>query len=208
MPSRLIWRASCGAWARRYSLWVSRALSLAIGPTFAILLRRCGRFTPTWRSPFQCGICASMRDAGARQRFRDILRNPTVLIWDHGALQFSQLLLAALPKSPAEASQGCIARLRSVLDHPLFLHCSPDRGHVAVMHQLGILDAGKVRPFVHFAFPAYTDGGYEPPPGGDLGARVAFAGNVYLEDPNACHTRANRSSPPSSPGCWRPRRPN
>jgi hypothetical protein len=89
--------------------------------------------------------------------------------------------LAALPKSPAEASEGSIDCLRSALDHPLFLHYSPDRGHVAVIDKLGILDAGKVRPFVHFAFPAYTDGRHEPPPGGDLSARLAFAGNVYLE---------------------------
>lgn len=113
--------------------------------------------------------------------FRDILEIPTILIWDHGVLQFSQLILSSPHGRAGDESGNCIERLRRALDHPLFVHYSPDKGHVAAMHRLGILDAAKVTSFVHFAFPVYARAGRKPSSNGNIGSRLAFAGNVYLE---------------------------
>jgi Glycosyl transferases group 1 len=119
--------------------------------------------------------------ADGKNVFRDVLELPTILIWDHGALQFSQLILAPLPKRADHASGGCIERLRRALSHPLFVHYSPDKGHIEAMDALGILDAARVRSFVHFAFPVYTREGHDRAATGSLTPRLAFAGNVYLE---------------------------
>jgi hypothetical protein len=113
--------------------------------------------------------------------FRDVLELPTILIWDHGALQFSQLILSPLSKRAADASGGCIERLRRALNHQLFVHYSPDKGHIETMDALGILDAGKVQSFIHFAFPVYAREGRDHAAAGSLAPRLAFAGNVYLE---------------------------
>jgi hypothetical protein len=111
--------------------------------------------------------------------FRDILQIPTILIWDHGVLQFSQLILA--PQCPPETPENCIEVLRSGLNHPLYTHYSPDRGHIAIANQLGILDTGLVHSFTHFAFPTYTRGASESSRPECAGSRVAFVGNLYLE---------------------------
>jgi hypothetical protein len=131
-------------------------------------------------------LCA---DAEGRNLFRDHLEIPTLMIWDHGALQFSRLLLTPLPETPSGSSEGSIARMRDALDHPLFIHYSPDRGHTAVMRELGILVRQPVHQFVQPAFPVYTR------PVTELSAsaapKIAFAGNVYLESAQRMKFREN-----------------
>lgn len=124
------------------------------------------------------GYALLLTDEQGRHLFRDILEIPTLLIWDHGVLQFSGLILRDVPDSLQESSDGCIALLRKTLDHPLFIHYSPDKGHTAVMRDLGILVDQPVQPFLHVAFPAYTrtveaNAAFE--------RRIIFAGNLYLE---------------------------
>jgi hypothetical protein len=128
------------------------------------------------------GYAMLVTDAEGRNLFRDILEIPTLLIWDHGVLQFSTLLLHPLPNSESESTGGCIERLRAALDHPLFIHYSPDSGHTALMKSLGVLVEQPVQPFLHIAFPCYTRGytsAAEANPSRQ--GRIVFAGNLYLE---------------------------
>jgi hypothetical protein len=113
--------------------------------------------------------------------FRDILQIPTLMLWDHGLLQFPKLALEPLPRTVAESADGAIGRVRKMLDHPLYIHYSPDRGHIAALDKLGIIDRRKVRFFLQPAFANFVRYGYRPPPSNAFRTRVAFAGNVYLQ---------------------------
>ncbi len=113
--------------------------------------------------------------------FRDILEIPTLMLWDHGLLQLPQQILGPLPSSPAEATGGSIRRLKKALDHPLFIHYSPDRGHIAALDKLGVVARSKVRFFLQPAYPNYVRYGYRTPPAGAFRTRLAFAGNVYVK---------------------------
>jgi hypothetical protein len=117
-------------------------------------------------------------DPEGRHLFRDILQIPMILMWDHGVLQFSALVLRPAPNGVEDSSDGSIQRLRTALDHRLFIHYSPDRGHTALMRKLGVLIEQPVEPFLQFAFPACTR-----PVDADSGLerRIIFAGNVYLQ---------------------------
>jgi perosamine synthetase len=125
------------------------------------------------------GYATICRDLAGNNLFWDLASIPTALIWDHGILQFASLLLDP-PENTAESSEGCLARLKRGLDHPLILHYSPDRTHTAVMGELGILDPRQVRGFTQGAFPGYVRHGrayaVESP---TLQPRLAFAGNLY-----------------------------
>jgi Glycosyl transferases group 1 len=124
------------------------------------------------------GYAMLAADSQGRNLFRDILEIPTLLIWDHGVLQFAGLILQPLPNGAQESSDGCIGRLRKALDHPLFLHYSPDRGHTSAMRRLGVLVEQPVQQFLHVAFPAYTRPVETNPA---MQPRIAFAGNLYFE---------------------------
>ena len=113
--------------------------------------------------------------------FTDILEIPTLMLWDHGLLQLPQQILGPLPATPAESSGGSLRRLKKALNHPLFLHYSPDRGHIAVLDKLGVMDRRKVRFFLQPAYPNYVRYGYRTPSPGAFRTRVAFAGNVYVK---------------------------
>lgn len=113
--------------------------------------------------------------------FRDILQIPTLMLWDHGLLQMPRQILGSPPNSPAEARGGSIRRLRKALDHPLYLHYSPDRGHIEAMHKLGVVDRSKVRFFLQPTYPNFLRHGYRTPPNNAFRTRIAFAGNVYLK---------------------------
>jgi Glycosyl transferases group 1 len=113
--------------------------------------------------------------------FIDILQIPTLLLWDHGLLQLPRQILVPLPSTPAEASKGAIRRLRKILNHPLYHHYSPDRGHIDAMHKAGVIDKRKVHFFLQPAYPNYVRHGYRSAPAGAYRTRIAFAGNVYLE---------------------------
>jgi hypothetical protein len=112
---------------------------------------------------------------------RDILQIPTIMLWDHGLLQLPRQILNHLPMTPAEAGGDAIRRIRKELNHALFFHYSPDRGHIAALDQLGIMEAGKVQFFLQPAYPNFVRYGYRVPPSNAFRTRVAFAGNVYLQ---------------------------
>jgi hypothetical protein len=124
------------------------------------------------------GYALLATDMKGNNLFRDVLKIPTVLIWDHGVLQFSGLILQPLPNGVEESSGGCVRRLRKALDHPLFIHYSPDRGHTSVMRDLGVLVDQPVQQFLHIAFPAYMRPVEENPA---IKPGIAFAGNLYFE---------------------------
>lgn len=123
-------------------------------------------------------LCATSKQENV---FRDILQIPTVMLWDHGLLQLPRQILGTPPASPAEASGGSLRRLKKVLDHPLYIHYSPDRGHIAAFDKLGVIDRSKVRFFLQPAYPNFVRHAYRTPPGDAFRTRVAFAGNVYLQ---------------------------
>jgi glycosyl transferase family 1 len=113
--------------------------------------------------------------------FTDILQIPTLMLWDHGLLQLPQQILGPLPNSPAEASGGSIRRLKKILNHPLYVHFSPDRGHIDALDRLGVVDRRKVQFFLQPAYPNYVRYGYRNPPANAFRTKVAFAGNVYVK---------------------------
>jgi hypothetical protein len=113
--------------------------------------------------------------------FTDILQIPTLMLWDHGLLQLPRQILGHLPTTPAEAQGDCIRRMRQALNHPSYIHYSPDRGHIAALDQLGVMDAAKVHFFLQPAYPNFVRYGYRTPSSGAFRTRVAFAGNVYLQ---------------------------
>jgi hypothetical protein len=113
--------------------------------------------------------------------FTDILQVPAVMLWDHGLLQFPKQVLDPLPRDPADAALGSIERLRKVLNHPLYIHYSPDRGHVEQMGRLGLIDPSKVRLFLQPAYPNFLRYGYGKAGTNAFASRVAFAGNVYIQ---------------------------
>ena len=135
-------------------------------------------------------LCTDLKGATSCATF---WRSPRCSL-DHGALQFSGLLLGPLPENFEESQDGCIGRMRKELDHPLFIHYSPDRGHTAVMRDLGILVDQPVHPFVHIAFPAYTRA-IEGNSGAasSTTASVVFAGNIYLDRAERLKFRENEA---------------
>jgi hypothetical protein len=113
--------------------------------------------------------------------FKDILQVPTVMLWDHGLLQFPKICLAPLPKSHLDATEGALQRLKDMLSHPLYHHYSPDHGHMAALERLGAVDANQVHFFLQPAYPNFVQHGYRMAPSNAFRTRVAFAGNVYLQ---------------------------
>jgi len=113
--------------------------------------------------------------------FRDIVQIPTVMLWDHGLLQLPRQILGAPPSTPAQATGGSIRRIRKILDHPLYIHYSPDRGHIDAFDRLGILEKSKVRFFLQPSYPNFARYGYRAGSGNAFRTRMAFAGNVYLQ---------------------------
>lgn len=127
------------------------------------------------------GYALLCNTADGRNVFRDVLEIPTIMLWDHGPLQFSRALLGTPPAAPWESADGCIARLREGLGHPLYVHYSPDRGHIAAFEKLGVLDPGQARFFLQPAYPSYVRHGYIAPPTASSNGQITFAGNVYIE---------------------------
>ena len=122
-------------------------------------------------------ICATK----GQNVFKDILQIPTLMLWDHGLLQLPRQILGHWPSTPAEAMGGCVRRLRKALDHPLYLHYSPDRGHIAALDKMGVMEGSKVRFFLQPAYPNFVRHSYRAAPATTYHTRMAFAGNVYLQ---------------------------
>jgi hypothetical protein len=115
------------------------------------------------------------------------------MLWDHGLLQFPKLVLDPLPHDPQEGIRGCVERLRRVLNHPLYFHYSPDRGHIEQMGRLGLIDPSRVRLFLQPAYPNFIRYGYTRDRGAAYSSRVAFAGNVYLQQSKDVPFRRDRT---------------
>jgi hypothetical protein len=122
-------------------------------------------------------ICASK----GQNVFKDILQIPTLMLWDHGLLQLPRQILSHWPNTPAEAMGGCVRRLRKALNHSLYLHYSPDRGHIAALDKLGIIESSKVRFFLQPAYPNFVRHSCRTAPPTAFHTRMSFAGNVYLQ---------------------------
>lgn len=123
--------------------------------------------------------------------FADVLQIPTIMLWDHGLLQFPSHVLAPLPREPEAAADGSIERLRKVLNHPLYLHYSPDRGHLEQMGRLGLIDPTGVQWFLQPAYPNFVRYGYGKSRDNTYASRVAFAGNVYVQTADDLPFRRN-----------------
>jgi hypothetical protein len=139
---------------------------------------------------FRADVAISLANAGyallcvtpeGENVFRDVLGIPTLMIWDHGPLQFSNILLRTPPSAPEQAIGDCIRRFREALDHPLYVHYSPDRGHIATLDRMGVIPAGSVGFFLQPAYPCYERYGRSAPPSGPANGGIAFFGNVYLQ---------------------------
>jgi hypothetical protein len=137
------------------------------------------------------GYITACKTSSGENIFRDILQIPSILIWDHGVLQFAPQVLGTLPSDASASKDGCLKSLRSALDHPLFVHYSPDRGHIAAMDSLGILDGRRVCSFLQPAWPAYVHYGQESAPRPSHASRMAFAGNVYMDGARQVPFRSN-----------------
>ena len=148
-------------------------------PYVTSIIRELKRFRPDVAIGLEnCGYAILCTDLEGRNIFRDVLEIPTIFLWDHGALQFCSLILDPLPDRPEQSTHGSIARMKALLDHPLFIHYSPDRGHAEAVRRLGIIENQEIRLFVQPAFSAYVRQGYAEP---GSGPRLAFAGNLYLQ---------------------------
>jgi hypothetical protein len=123
-------------------------------------------------------LCKTLDD---RNIFRDVLKIPTLMLWDHGLLQLPRQILQHLPSTPAKSAGGAVRRIRKALNHPLFLHYSPDRGHIEALDRFGVVEASKVRFFLQPAYPNFVRHGYRTPASNAFRTPLAFAGNVYLK---------------------------
>jgi len=142
-------------------------------------------FRPKVALPVPNALYALLCRDGAHNIFKDILQIPTIMLWDHGLLQLPQQILGPLPNRPEDSAGGSIRRLKQVLDHPLFIHYSPDRGHIDALDKLGVLDRAKVQFFLQPAYPNFVRYGYRAAPANAYRTRVAFAGNVYVKGAEA-----------------------
>lgn len=142
-------------------------------------------FRPKVALPVPNALYALLCRDGGQNIFKDILQIPTVMLWDHGLLQLPQQILGPLPNRPEDSAGGSIRRLKQVLDHPLFIHYSPDRGHIEALDRLGVLDRAKVRFFLQPAYPNFVRYGYRAAPANAYRTRIAFAGNVYVKGAEA-----------------------
>lgn len=123
-------------------------------------------------------LCAT---ADQRNLFRDVLGVPSLMLWDHGLLQLPRQILGHYPSTPEESHKGAAKRIRRILDHPLYLHYSPDTGHIAALDRMGALPASKAQFFLQPAYPNFASYRYRTPPRNLFRSRVAFAGNVYIK---------------------------
>jgi len=122
-------------------------------------------------------LCCS----GQGNIFADILQIPVIMLWDHGLLQWPRWCLYPLPEKPAQSTPGSIQKLREALNHPLYHHYSPDSGHMMAFDRLGVLSRDKIKMFLQPAYPNFVKHGYRVVDRSAFRAKVAFAGNVYLE---------------------------
>jgi len=150
------------------------------------------RFRPDVALPLPNALYALLCVTGeGKNVLRDILQIPTIMLWDHGLLQLPRQILNHLPATPEESQDGAIQRIRKELNHPLYFHYSPDRGHMQAMEKAGIMPASKVEFFLQPAYPNFVRHGYRTPLSNAFRTQVAFAGNVYLQAAEGVPFRKN-----------------
>jgi len=109
--------------------------------------------------------------------FADILRVPTVLLWDHIITQPAYLVLGELPSSRRTGEVGVVERLRHALSNPRFRHFVPDTGHIRAMSDLGIISGRRLRSYVVPAHTAFLH--QETKTTALMKEAILFAGNLY-----------------------------
>lgn len=109
--------------------------------------------------------------------FTDILRVPTVLLWDHIITQPAYLVLGSLPLNRSAGEPGVIARLRHSMASRRFQHFVPDTGHIKAMADLGIATGRQLHSYVVPAHTAFL--GHGPLPTPSRRDAILFAGNLY-----------------------------
>jgi hypothetical protein len=131
---------------------------------------------------------ASPRPSSAPQNvFAELLKLPTILLWDHGVLQFAPICLAELPDRPEESQSGCLSILREQLSHPRYVHVARDSGHREALHTLGIVPRDRVMVEPAPAHPSFAQMRSER--SSDPLSEVAFFGNVPNPRPDRSPAR-------------------
>lgn len=128
---------------------------------------------PTLRDKFQIWLDGHPPE----NIFADILRVPTILLWDHIISQPAYLVLGTLPASRAEGTTGAIQQLNHALSNRRFQHFVPDTGHIEAVSSLGIVSGSRLRSYVVPAHAAFLSQGALPKP--TRKDAILFAGNLY-----------------------------
>jgi len=110
--------------------------------------------------------------------FADILRIPTVLLWDHVITQPAYLVLGNLPRARRDGEFGVIAKLHKAMGNPRFTHFIPDTGHMEAVSEIGVITSAFMRTYV---VPAHTNflGASAISDAATKSDRILFAGNLY-----------------------------
>jgi hypothetical protein len=110
--------------------------------------------------------------------FTDILKVPTILLWDHIITQAAHHVFGTLPTVRREGQFGALKQLKKALANPRYLHFVPDSGHIDALMELGLLRS-RVEKYV---VPAHADFlRLEDPPRQSNQASLLFAGNLYAD---------------------------
>jgi hypothetical protein len=109
--------------------------------------------------------------------FTDILKVPTILLWDHIITQAAHHVFGTLPTVRRDGQFGALKQLRMALANPRYLHVVPDSGHIDALLELDLLGSTRVEKYVVPAHAGFlrTDDASSPPNTTSL----LFAGNLY-----------------------------
>jgi hypothetical protein len=127
------------------------------------------------------------RDGTRPNLFTDVLKIPTICLWDHAPTELADQLLMPHPPDPAASTPGAMEALHRVLTHPLLIHWSRDSGQTQIMKDLGFLlpnhliqEMPPVLPgFFPPETPAHFQNGSQP--------NVSFVGRFYQESLDHAH---------------------
>ncbi len=120
-----------------------------------------------------------LRGATPDNVLADVLKVPTVLMWDHIITQPAHLVFGDLPLTGATGAPDAIRRLTRALADRRFRHFVPDSGHIRALEELGTLPKG-VRRYVCPAHSSFVGDGPVGP--GRVGDAILFAGNLNAEN--------------------------
>lgn len=108
--------------------------------------------------------------------FTDILKVPTILLWDHIITQAAHHVFGTLPTVRRDGRFGALKALRRALANPRLLHFVPDSGHIDALMEVGLLTSTRVEKYVVPAHAGFLRDDTATP---SKSASVLFAGNLY-----------------------------